>query len=264
MNEISKSLTFTEFYMREHALEHSPIEAEMQFYNYIKAGDMEGVKRTLTPLGGEGFGILSKDKLQNLKYHLVISIAFITRFCVEGGMERETAYNLSDLYIQKTDTAKSIKEIDILHLKMIEDFTKRMSTIKRTNPYSKPVVQCMEYIYNHLNSKITLSNIAHEIGLSDAYLSRLFHQETGKTITEYILSKRIEAACNMLIYSEYSASDIAEFLAFSSHSHFIDTFRKRTGFTPKEYRNKYFHTTGSIKGSKKTDIKDKVLIDSML
>ncbi len=242
MSEIDKNLVFTEFYMRENALEHSPLETEMQFYDYVKAGDMEGVKKTFSQLGGEGFGVLSQDSLRNIKYHLIISIAFITRFCVEGGMERETAYNLSDLYIRKVDTSTTAKEIHSLHRKMIEEFTHRMAAVKRTNPYSKPVVQCLEYIYNHLNTKITLSDMSKSIGLSEAYLSRLFHQETGSTLTEYILSKRIETACNMLMYSEYSASDIAEFLAFSSHSHFIDIFKKKMGITPKEYRNRYYHT----------------------
>lgn len=242
MDNLTKDLTYTEFYMRENALVHSPIENEMNFYDCIKRGDMDGVNKAYTPLGSKGFGILSDDNLRNLKYHLVITIAFITRFCVEGGMERETAYNLSDLYIRQADKAKSPEEINTLHKNAIYDFTDRMSRIKTGDIFSRPVVECFEYVYNHLNEKIRLSEIAEELGLSVSYLSKLFHDETGTTIYQYINKKRIETAGRMLIYSDYEAADIANFLAFSSHSHFIEMFKRETGLTPREYRNKHYRT----------------------
>ncbi len=235
MKEIDKKLTYLEFYRRENALGHASMASELSFYDYVKNGDMEGVKKTSVPLGGKGFGILSKDHLRNLKYHLIITIAFITRFCVEGGMEQETAYNLSDLYIQKVDTATTVLEIHTLHQQIIYDFTERMASLKRKE-YSRPVVQCFDYVYMHLNEKIQLSQVAEHAGLSASYLSRLFHAETGQTLMEYITAKRIETSCNMLRYSDYSISDIAEFLAFSSPSYFCDIFKKQTGMTPNEYR----------------------------
>ncbi len=254
MSDIHEKLAYMEFYMRENALEHMPVEREMLFYNCVKNGDLDGVNESFNALGSKGFGVLSDDKLRNLKYHLIITIAFITRFCVEGGMERETAYNLSDLYIRRTDKAQTAEQINDLHKSLILDFTRRMSAIKRAVPYSKPIIQCFEYIYNHLNEKITLNTIAESIGLSPAYLSRLFHKETGKTVKEYILDKRIETACNMLMYSEYDAADIGEFLAFSSHSHFIEAFKKRMNMTPREYRNKNFHASSGIKGGVKNSV----------
>lgn len=251
MDNLTKDLTYTEFYMRENELVHAPVETEMNFYECVKSGDLDAMNNAFIPLGGVGFGILSDDGLRNLKYHLVITIAFITRFCVEGGMERETAYNLSDLYIRRTDKAQTIAEVHELHRKAAVDFTKRMSRIKTENVYSKPVIQCFEYVYNHLNEKIRLEDIAAGLGLSAPYLSRLFHKETGTSLSCYINKKRIETAERMLLYSDYEAADIANFLAFSSHSHFIHAFKKETGYTPKEYRSKYYRTSEGIKGGVK-------------
>ncbi len=251
MDNLTKDLTYTEFYMRENELVHAPVETEMNFYECVKRGDMDGVNKAFTPLGGEGYGILSEDSLRNLKYHFIITIAFITRFCVEGGMERETAYNLSDLYIRRADKARNAAEVHELHRNAAADFTKRMSRIKTENIYSKPVIQCFEYVYNHLNEKIRLEDIAEELGLSVPYLSKLFHNETGTALSRYINKKRIETAERMLLYSDYEAADIANFLAFSSHSHFIHAFKKETGYTPKEYRNKYYRTNEGIKGGVK-------------
>lgn len=164
------------------------------------------------PLGGEGFGVLSGDSLRNLKYHLVITVAFITRFCVEGGMERETAYNLSDIYIRAADHAVCADEIHEIHAELIADFTERMRTVHRRSGSSYQVMKCKEYIYDHLHEKISVSGIAAQLGLSVPYVSKLFGAETGMTLNRYILKKRIDAACQMLKYSDYCGAKLPDIM----------------------------------------------------
>ena len=113
---IKEDLARTEFYNRENTRNHLPYDREIAFYQSIKNGDMEEMKRLFQPLGAAGYGRLSGNSLRNHKYHLVITVAFITRYCIEGGLEMETAYNLSDLYIRKIDTCASIEELDELHV----------------------------------------------------------------------------------------------------------------------------------------------------
>ena len=144
MSELHKELSRIEFEMRENSMTHTPVENEMRFYEAVKRGDMDAARTLSTPLGGEGFGVLSTDRLRNLKYHLVITVSFITRFCVEGGMERETAYNLSDLYIRKADLANSQEEINAIHSELITDFTERMARLKKGSSYCYQVTKCME------------------------------------------------------------------------------------------------------------------------
>lgn len=249
MAGISEEMTYLEFYTRENSTKHTPLENEMLFYEMVKKGNLKEVKSLIQPLGSEGFGVLSSDYLRNIKYHMIISVALITRFCVEGGMEHEMAYNLSDLYIVKTDNAASKKEIDAIHMEMICDFTKRMSHVNKKSSLSKHVIKCCEYVYNHVNQHIKIADIADTLGLSEQYLSKLFRQETGVQLSKYIMKKKIETAEQMLRFSEYDAVDIANFLAFSSHSHFIMVFRKATGLTPRQYRNRYYHDSDGLKAT---------------
>lgn len=243
--EIEKEHAIKTFLQREYTISHSPFEKELEFYESVRSGDIENVKKTFTPIGGSGYGILSTDELRNIKYHLVISIAMITRFCVTGGMEMENAYQLSDIYINKTDNCASVAEANLIHREMVFDFTQKMKSINKGGVFSKPIVMCFDYIYDNLHSKILLKDIADYVGLSQQYLSKLFHSEVGMTISEYINKKKITAASNMLKFSEYSAVDIGNYLNFSSHSHFIQTFKKYTGITPKEYRLKYYRANWS-------------------
>lgn len=251
MAQSEKELTYKSFMNREYAFKHSPFEKEFEFYDCVKSGDTERVKQLMTPLGSGGTGTLSEDPIQNLKYHFTITVALITRFCVEGGMEMETAYTLSDLYILKADKCSRAEEIHKLHKEAILDFTNQMNKVARGTIYSKPIIMTMDYIYDHLHSKISEEEIAEYTALSPSYLSRLFHSEVGVTISTYIAVKRVETAQNMLKYSDYTPLDIGNYLAFNSHSHFISTFKRYTGMTPNEFRKKYYRSNWSMDRTKK-------------
>ena len=109
--------------------------------------------------------------------------------------------------------------------------------------YQKFFISCFstlkskEYIYAHIKERITIEEIADELGVSPSYLSRLFKKETGDSVSAYIRAQKIEMAKNMLRYSDYALSDIANRLSFSSQSHFIQQFKEQTGMTPKKYRD---------------------------
>lgn len=238
--DINQALCDHFFRNRELEFHYAAFDREISFYESVCSGNIETVKTLFTRLGGEGFGILSKDPLQSLKYHLVISIAMITRFCINGGMPHEDAYSLSDVYIMKTDRCRNKSDIHNLHYEMTIDFTKRMRQIKNGFAYSKPIMQALDYISDHLHSRIFIEELAEYLSLSVPYLSRLFKSELGMPFSQYIIIKKVEAAASMLQFSDYSALDISNYFAFSSHSYFIKVFKKHIGMTPKEYRNKYY------------------------
>ena len=93
---------------------HRPMEEEYSFYSAVGNGDMEFVRKNLNQgdfTNPEGMGVLSKNALTNLKYHFVVTAALLTRHCVEGGLELEQAYRLSDFYILKMDSCTNIETI---------------------------------------------------------------------------------------------------------------------------------------------------------
>lgn len=179
------------------------------------------------------------DPLRNLKYHMIISVAMITRFCINGGMPSEEAYNLSDSYILKTDECLCEEEIHKIHSEMITSFTKKMNSIKTRNIYSKQIVKAINYINSHITEKIMIQEVADFLSLSVSYLSRLFKSEVGLNISEYIIKQKIKAAAGMLRSSSQSSTEISYILHFSSQSYFTKVFKKYTGMTPKEYQKLY-------------------------
>jgi YesN/AraC family two-component response regulator len=241
--DISKEWYRSEFINHEMLEGHRIIETEFAFYDAIANGNLEYVKgdcKRNTFTNPAGMGKLSEKPLQNLRYHFVVTAAMITRYCVHAGMEQEKAYNLSDFYIYKMDACKSISEIARLHDIMCLDFCKQMNILRSSQVLSKPIVLCIDYIYSHIHYRITIKELAGYLNLSQSYLSKLFHKEMGLPISLYIIDLKIEKAKNLLQYSEYDIIDIANYLSFSSQSHFIQVFQKKTGLTPHKFRTKNF------------------------
>ena len=216
---------------------HSSYDKEMAFYESIRTGNIEMARFLSTPLCSEGYGKLSKDTLRNIKYHLVISIAMITRFCIEGGMSSEEAYSLSDRFIMLTDEAESVEKVHEIHNDIIEKFCNAMYDIKLRGVYSFQVLKSIDFIKTHIYEKFSTNDVADYLGISVPYLSRIFKSETGENISEYIIKRKIELSLIMLKYSNESIADISCNLNFSSQSYFTKVFRKYTRMTPKEYKN---------------------------
>lgn len=230
---------------QEDIQEHDPPETEFVFYNMVQQGDMDGVVQNLNTDQYRRIAsstLLSSDMVQNFRYHCIIMLAMVTRFCIEGGMPGELAYRMSDFYIHKIDEATSEDVIVELHDAACLDFTKRMRQLRGRTVRSKPITICLNYIYGHLHEKITVEELAEAVQLHPSYLSRLFREQMGCTLHNYILDQKILTAKQMLQFSDRSFAEIANLLSFSSQSHFIQVFSRKVGVTPKQFRESKFRT----------------------
>ncbi len=80
----------------------------------------------------EGWGTLSANPVQNVKYHFAITAAVIARYCINAGMDLHVAYNLSDYYISAADRRHTPEEIASLHTPLCLDYTRRMKGAHKT------------------------------------------------------------------------------------------------------------------------------------
>ena len=246
---IPQELLYQQYVRRESETYRAPYEPESEFYNYVKQGNTEKVKELCQESFQEkrGLGTLSDSSLQNLKYHFAITAALLARYCIESGMEVAEAYDLSDYYIHKADRMHSEKDVSALHPVMCLEYASHMKKLHRHRACSRPIALCLEYIYTHLHTRITVPTLASHVGLSASYLSHLFAKEMGIPVSSYIQDKKIETARNMLCYSDYAISVISSTLAFPSQSYFTAIFREKTGETPTQYRAKHFRISLTAK-----------------
>lgn len=103
-----------------------------------------------------------------------------------------------------------------------------------------PIIKITRYIQDrYADETISISSISEHTYLSPTYLCALFKEKTGKTLNQYITEYRMEKARELLCQREYKVSDIAVMVGLGDGNYFAKIFRKTTGMTPTEYRERY-------------------------
>lgn len=96
------------------------------------------------------------------------------------------------------------------------------------------------YLTEHFNKSVSLSDLADYMELSESYTSRLFNKVMGVNISAYVNELRIEQAKKLLLQTNKKIYEIASEVGYTSTTSFHIAFKKGTGVTPVEFRNKNF------------------------
>lgn len=105
------------------------------------------------------------------------------------------------------------------------------------NQYRSLLKEAVYYIdANYQNEDISLNRVAKEINISPNYLSAVFSQEMGTTFVEYLTTKRMEKARELLRSSELRSGEIALAVGYRDPHYFSFLFKKTQGCTPRDYR----------------------------
>jgi AraC family transcriptional regulator len=94
----------------------------------------------------------------------------------------------------------------------------------------------IDFIQAHLDQDIPLDALAQQAGFSAYHFARLFRQTTGTSPHQFVLSRRVEHAQQLLGRRDGSLAEIALACGFASQSHFTQVFKRQLGLTPRAYR----------------------------
>ncbi|MEC0127020.1 response regulator transcription factor [Paenibacillus pabuli] len=97
------------------------------------------------------------------------------------------------------------------------------------------------YIEEHLSHGLSLDELGKVAHLHPVYLSKLFKQETGENVSNYISRKRLDKASRLLQDSELRVADIAQMVGYKKNQYFIQLFKVEYGVTPYQYRRNMIH-----------------------
>lgn len=97
------------------------------------------------------------------------------------------------------------------------------------------VSQLQNHIATHYRRTIPMQELARLVDRTPNYVSRLFKEATGQTITDYIQQIRITAACDLLANSQMNVGEVSDFLGFCEQSYFNKVFKRLTGTLPSTY-----------------------------
>lgn len=224
---------------RESFIPHTPYLYEKNMLEAVRMGNIELAKKNFHLMSNTGkAGTLSENPLRQAQIIFISLITQITRAAMDAGVPEDLAYAMSDSYIQTSENYTQVSQIHTLQNRAIGDFTSAVKHQKSSPPFSKAIRNTINYINSHLQEKISLEILAQTAKLSSGRFSHLFREETGMSPMAYLQAERIKTARNMLLYTDYTISEISTILCFSSESHFIKVFKQSEGISPGKYRNK--------------------------
>lgn len=105
----------------------------------------------------------------------------------------------------------------------------------------KQIVMARDILLEHMETPLTLAELARHAGLSETKLTRGFREMYGTSVFSYLRSHRIDKARMLLEKGEMSVTEIAYAVGYSSPSHFTRTFAKNYGSTPSNYLRGFQH-----------------------
>ncbi|MBB6730905.1 response regulator [Cohnella zeiphila] len=105
------------------------------------------------------------------------------------------------------------------------------------NRAAEAISKVRAYIEEHLDEDLSLVRLAGYIHFNPSYLSRLFKQESGVNLSDYIEHARIEQAKELLRNDELKVLEIGVRVGYEASQSFTRFFKKATGVTPQEYRD---------------------------
>ena len=96
--------------------------------------------------------------------------------------------------------------------------------------------QAKEFLHDNFSESFIFADVARIVGVHPVHLARVFREQTGCTIGEYVRRLRVEFACRQISTTEIPLSEIALAAGFADQSHLTKTFKAHFGLTPSEYR----------------------------
>jgi AraC-like DNA-binding protein len=222
-------VSLVNLYYEQEAL-HITLEEYERLKGKMQTGDVSIVQSHLDSMSGfqesvNRFELASGDVRRSAKNHFISTCAIVCQIAVESGVENEYARTLAYKFIGRV-----MKEMILQYTAAIKQFA---------NPqYSALVRDIVHYMNLHFFEKITLNDLADKFGKHPSYISNKINMETGLSFSDNLNKIRIAESKRLLTYSQKSINEIAIAVGFDYQNHFSKVFKKITGVTPSEFRNK--------------------------
>jgi two-component system response regulator YesN len=154
----------------------------------------------------------------------------VSRYILKPSSEKEVCGAVREL-CEELEAETEVKRICMQYKRGV-DPQEYIGIEKYENPY---VRRMLEMIRERYHEKLSIDEIAAEIGVSASYLSRKCKEVTGHTYLDHLNSYRLSQAIKLMRSGGYKIYEISDKTGFTDYKHFSAVFKKYTGVSPTEF-----------------------------
>lgn len=214
------------------AIDKNKMQKDIRFL--LNSGSKDEILRYIDEQIANLAGKADDGILRNYCFLIVICVRLVLN---------ENNLNLSDVFADENLIWGKLQKFETLidagnWLKNLMVFSNEHLAKKISSKNNIIVDEIKNYVQKNVNKNIGLDDLASELHYSPNYLNYIFKQEKGQTINDFITGAKIDKARELLTDIRYKVQDISEALGYNHVAYFCSVFKKITGTTPKEYRER--------------------------
>jgi len=212
------------------------LKKERELVGKLKIGDGEAAKKLLGSLLVDIF-VLGVGNLSLIKTRIIELMVALSRSAVEIGADLQESLDINASLVESIVRSETTEDIAACALKGLQQY---IDSIKKTGHIRNLHVinKVKQFIRENIYADLSLEIIAHNVYLNSSYLSKLFKDNQGITVMDYVTKVRIEEAKKLLENPQYNICEISTRLGYTDPSYFSKVFRRYAGISPQQYRQK--------------------------
>ena len=195
----------------------------------------------LFPEGKEKDNLFYYAFLRPLEYNAVEFSPFIA-FTGDEARQIEALYiGMVEEYNKCAEMSPAYIRADLIRLfslisKKYSSMIKAENREEQYNQYKEAILRAIQYIDVHCCEAITVHDVCAVAHMSTSSFSYVFKQFTGKTLIEYVNSRRIRMAAKLLETTDMSVSEVCWKCGYADPTYFGRVFKRQMGMRPKQYQ----------------------------
>ncbi len=207
-----------------------PLDLEGKLIDEIKAGNIINAKNLADEIITELIGNIYNMNI--LKSYAEELIFILKRTVFKMGIHLDNSLSMGMLL--ELVELTSVDEVEVWCKKNVDYIIEQIEKCPGRN--SEIISKVFEYINRNFNKDITLESVANEVGLSSQYLSKIFKEKCGINFIDYITTKRLEFAENLLKNGVLNIKQVSKMSGYEDSNYFCRIFKKSTGLSPRQFR----------------------------
>ncbi len=215
--------------------QHYPIALEKQLSSAIVSGDGSAAREYLNRLLGDIFFQSSGD-LSVIRARAADLLVLLSHAAIEGGADSTLIFDLTSGYREELENFDSLEKMSIWLGGVLSRFVSYVFEFGDVQ-HQDSLHKIVRYIKENYMNKITLDDIAEHVFMSKYYISRIFNEKMGMSVSAFINKVRIDHSKRLLTESTLSIASIANMTGFDDQSYFTKQFRAVTGVSPGRFRD---------------------------